>query len=141
MKSVKPQNHLTAWLILGGLLAALTACAASETAGVEPRTINLPPEGGQIEARLGDMLELTLEGNPTTGFNWEVEALDEAVLEQEGDPVLEPESDMIGAPSAMTFRFKAVGTGQTTLTMSYCRPWEEGVEPVRTYRVEITVKP
>lgn len=140
MNRLKLQTLLKVWLLLGGLLAALTACAADETAGSAPQTIMLPPEGGQVDARPGDFLELTLEANPSTGYAWELAPMDAEVLALDGEPVSKPESDLIGAPVSQTFRFKAAGPGQVTLSMSYRRPWEEGVEPVKTYRAEITVQ-
>jgi predicted secreted protein len=140
MNRSKPQTLLRTWLILGGLIAALSACASGGAAGGTPRNIILPPEGGKIDARPGDILVITLPANPSTGYTWEVDPLDAGVLAQEGEPVTKAESDLIGAPSAMTFRFKAAGPGQVILSMSYRRPWEEGVAPVKTYQAEISVK-
>jgi predicted secreted protein len=135
MNRLKFQTLLKVWLLLGVLPSALAGCAGSS-----PQTIILPPEGGQVNAHPGDILKLTLEANPSTGYAWELAPMDAGVLALEGEPLIKPESDLIGAPVSQTFRFKAAGPGQVTLSLSYRRPWEEGVAPVRTYQADINVK-
>ncbi|MBN1505566.1 MAG: protease inhibitor I42 family protein, partial [Sedimentisphaerales bacterium] len=38
-----------------------------------------------------------------------------------------------------SFDFKAVHPGQMTLKLVYRRPWEEGVEPLKTFSLQVTV--
>ena len=90
----------------------------------------------------GQVLVVTLESNPTTGYRWWVTQNQEAILEQIGQaefkrPV-EGEEPMVGTGGWEIFRFKAVGTGQVTLKMAYRKPWEN-VEPVNTFSIEVVV--
>jgi inhibitor of cysteine peptidase len=98
--------------------------------------------GKQISMRPGEILTLTLESNPTTGYSWQVMELDRAVLTQEGDPEYKQSSGaegLVGAGGTETFRFKAVGSSETTLELGYMRPWES-VPPVETFTIQVDVE-
>jgi len=45
-----------------------------------------------------------------------------------------------GAGGWEIFRFKAISAGQMTLELGYRRAWEEGVEPILTFTIEVIVK-
>ncbi|MGC9358653.1 MAG: protease inhibitor I42 family protein, partial [Anaerolineae bacterium] len=45
-----------------------------------------------------------------------------------------------GAGGVQVFRFRAATTGRTTLELIYHRPWEEDVEPLQTWSVEVVVR-
>ena len=68
---------------------------------------------------------LELEGNPTTGYSWQVTAIDPAVLAPAGEPDYESSSDADGAGGIYTFRFDAVGPGETEVVLQYFPSWEE----------------
>ncbi|MCJ7620847.1 MAG: DNRLRE domain-containing protein [Anaerolineae bacterium] len=96
----------------------------------------------QIEVRGDQLLVVTLEGNLSTGYIWEVEGLDEKVLRQRGEIENQQESNLLGACSRHIIRFQAVGEGQTTLNVVQRRPWEEGIEPIHRFSVQVmTVGP
>ena len=98
-------------------------------------------EGGAFELkRVGDQLVVVLEGNPTTGYLWEVEGVDKSILQPIDDAVFLPDSDAIGSGGKLTLRFHAMATGQTTLRLVYHRPWEEDVAPLKTFEVNIAVR-
>ncbi len=99
--------------------------------------------GSQIELEQGQILVGTLESNPTTGYRWEVVETQESILEQMGEAEFEPsdkgEPPLVGGGGSEIFRFKAIGVGQMTLQLVYHRPWEEGVEPLKTFSLHVTV--
>jgi inhibitor of cysteine peptidase len=98
--------------------------------------------GKQITVKSGDVVTVTLESNPTTGYSWQVIEIDNAILLQDGDPEYKqsPGSEsLVGAGGTETFRFKAVGTGETTLGLGYMRPWES-VPPIQSFTVQIVVQ-
>ena len=98
---------------------------------------------GEVTLRVDGELTVALAANPSTGYTWEVSgAADPAVLEQVGEPVYEAsptDTMVVGSGGTMTFEFRAVGAGTTTLELAYLRPWEEGVEPVDTVTIDVTV--
>ena len=62
-----------------------------------------------------------------------------SILKQEGEVAFTPSSSAIGAGGTQAFRFKAIGTGQTTLTLVYRRPWENNVAPTQTFTIQVSV--
>lgn len=66
----------------------------------------------------GETLQVKLPGNPTTGYMWTLMGDGaQGVLEQQGEPAFEAESDLMGAPGTVTLTFKAVGTGTVPLML------------------------
>ena len=57
-------------ILCAGLLLSVTACG--------PRKIQIKEEmnGQSIELETGQIFSISLESNPTTGFNWEVIEID-----------------------------------------------------------------
>lgn len=105
----------------------------------ERATLSKADHGRQVRVRPGQEIILRLEGNPTTGFSWEVAEIDSATLVQHKEVEFAPQSNLIGAPGTFTFRFKALQRGATTLRLVYRRPWEKAA-PADTFSVHIEVK-
>ena len=98
--------------------------------------------GKQITVQSGQVVTVTLESNPTTGYSWQVLEIDDAILVQDGDPEYKQTSGtggLVGAGGTETFRFKTVGTGETTLSLGYMRPWES-VPPIQTFTIQVGVQ-
>ncbi|MRR29915.1 hypothetical protein EG834_06260 [bacterium] len=87
---------------------------------------------------------LTIDGNPTTGYTWEVESVDENVLKPAGkadystDFRLRP--GMTGVGGTYKFKFTAVSAGSTTLKLKYWRSFEPENPPVETFEVTVNVQ-
>ena len=60
--------------------------------------------------------------------------------EAEFKPSETGEPPLVGAGGWEIFRFKALSTGQTSLKLVYHRPWEEGVEPLKTFSLQVVVR-
>ena len=97
----------------------------------------------QVELEQGQILVVTLESNPTTGYRWEQAKNQESILEQMGEAEFKPsdtgEPPLVGAGGWEIFRFKAISAGQMTLQLVYHRSWEEGVEPLKTFSLQVVV--
>ena len=100
--------------------------------------------GSQVELEQGQILIVTLESNPTTGYRWEVVETQDSILEQMGEAEFKPsetgEPPLVGAGGWEIFRFKAIGAAQMTLQLVYHRPWEEGVEHLKTFTLQVVVR-
>lgn len=109
------------------------------------KTVTKADNGSLVPLKLGDTLSVALDSNPSTGYSWQVGAVDKAVLEQLGPPQFALPSGTTPKPGAggtQTFNFNAVGKGQTTLTFDYVRPWEKDVTPTppNVFTVTVTVQ-
>ena len=81
----------------------------------------------------GREFTITLQSNRTTGFSWQLASpLDEAVLKFVLSDYKAPQSKLQGAGGKEIWTFRAVGRGQTTISLKYVRPWEKDVPPART---------
>jgi predicted secreted protein len=96
--------------------------------------------GGSVELQPGQELEVTLEGNATTGYLWEIGSVDATILRPVGVPQINPSSDADGAGGWFVFRFAGVAPGATKLELVYHRPWEKDVPPSETFSVRVVVK-
>jgi inhibitor of cysteine peptidase len=111
-------------------------------------TLELPQEvkicqsdgGKQINVRVGELIAVALESNPSTGFIWK---WDEPESEIPGILMLahEPETSSIskvpGAPAITTFSFRVTRAGSELLKLIYHRPFESEVEPAESFEAFI----
>lgn len=116
--------------------------ALSFLAGCISKEIRLGMEdnGRQVELNKGQILIISLEGNPSTGYMWEAAELDKNILRQIGETEFQPGSDLLGAKGMQTLRFEAANTGQTPLKLVYHRPWEKDVEPLKNFSIQVAVR-
>jgi len=117
-------------------LALFSGCGANGT------SLTDADNGKQITLQSGDVMTLSLESNPTTGYSWQVLEIDNAVLSQDGEPEYKGASGserLVGAGGTETFRFKSAGSGRATLKLGYMRPWES-VPPIETFSVLVVVQ-
>lgn len=122
---------------------AATGCSSANASG-GPLGLTQADNGKAYAVKVGDIIQVVIAGNPTTGFAWaaELTAQDAAVLEQVGEPAYEEnatDQDIVGAGGTYTFTFKALAEGQATLRLVYERAWED-VEPEQTFEVQVTVE-
>ncbi|PWB76193.1 MAG: hypothetical protein C3F07_03905 [Anaerolineales bacterium] len=127
-------STLTILVLLVGVLAACKTSSANTI------TLSEQDAGKTVELKTGDTLVVSLEGNPTTGFNWIPAAQDPMLLEQAGDAEFIPANDQLGSPGKILLKFNATTKGQTNLHLDYKRSFEENVSPEKTFDVTVIVK-
>jgi inhibitor of cysteine peptidase len=121
------------------LASKLVACS---TPAQPSKTIQVTEadDKGTVSLNVGDTLQVTLQGNPTTGYQWEVSSVDTSILKSSGEPGFTPASPAVGSGGNIVFLFDAIAAGQTTLKMAYQRPFEKNVPPVQTFTLSVTVR-
>ena len=97
--------------------------------------------GCLAELGVGQVLVISLESNPSTGYLWEVADINTKVLHQVGKTEFKQTSPLLGAPEKQILRFKPVGAGQSTLKLVYHRSWEKGVEPAKEFSIQVIGPP
>jgi inhibitor of cysteine peptidase len=133
----------SSWIAPSGtILAALAialfagACAASPSEAV----ITEANDGQRVQLSSGQVLSVNLTANPSTGYSWEVSAINAEILQQMGDPEFKSDSTLVGAPGKQLIRFKVVAKGEGKLELVYHRPWEKDTPPERTFSVNVTAQ-
>ena len=122
------------------LMVFLLIAAACQSAQTDPIALTAEDAGKTIELKKGKSIQVSLEGNPTTGYNWYMVTQEPAVLEQAGQPSYKADSDKLGSPGIITLKFKAVASGKAALQLVYKRSWETGVAALKTYEVNLVIK-
>ena len=125
-------------------MVAISLCLCSCSSG--PVSVDASYTGKEVQIAAGDSLTVTLDSNPTTGFEWElVEISDQTVLElveskYEPGEKAKQEPPVPGAGGQEIWSFKALKKGETTLSMGYSRPWEGGEKAAETFVLTVVVK-
>lgn len=94
-----------------------------------------------VSVEAGKEFSLVLASNPTTGYQWNLAApLDESVLGLSGKDYSPSAPGVAGAGGTETWTFRAKAAGRSVIFMSYGRPWEKGIEPLRHAAFVILVR-
>jgi len=84
--------------------------------------------GRPRSVRTGDTLTLRLDETPTSGYRWELDSHDPAVLQPDGDDFEPPSGDTLGGGGTREFRFKVISSGTSSLKLIRRRPWDANSE-------------
>jgi predicted secreted protein len=94
--------------------------------------------GKAIDLAVGDMLNLQIPANPSTGYFWILTANDGAVLRLQPESGYTAESDLPGAPGTEDFSFRALMPGTVNLQIGEFPPGADA--PDKTLEYEVTVE-
>jgi predicted secreted protein len=126
------------WL-LAALAVLLLVSGGSLLARADAVQLNADNNNQTVSLGQGAVVELSLPGNPTTGYSWSfAEAPDQSVLAETSHFYISP-SQAIGSGGDEHWVFRAVGAGTTQINLAYSRPWEKDTPPVKTYAVAVGV--
>ncbi len=106
---------------------------------VSELTLTQAEKGGSFEVRQDDVIVVRLPENPTTGYRWAIEEIDEEVLEPEtSDFAMRPDAAIGGGGERrLGFRAKRAGTAHVELKLA--RAWEEEGQGIDRYDFTIQV--
>ena len=93
-----------------------------------------------LEGEPQQCIDLTLESNPSTGYDWTVQSSQEEIAWVQ-DLGITPQDDSVqlaGAPATEAFRIVGAAPGEAEITFSYSRPWES-VQPLYRFVLPVTV--
>ncbi len=136
----------TKLVVLTSIIAVISLCLFGCYSGgsVSPGEVSVDESynGKTVEIAVGGTLTVTLESNPTTGFQWELASIsDQAVLEKQSNTFETPEdTGMVGSPGKEVWTFRALKKGTSTISMEYGRPWEGGEKGVETFTLNVVIK-
>ena len=131
------RNFLSLFALLMAALM-LTACNGKTI------KISADDNGSSLSMKPGETLLISIDGNPTTGYTWEVDSVDENILQLLGEPDYSTDfrlrPGMTGVGGTYKFTFTAMSEGTTTLKLKYWRTFEPENLPVETFEVTINVQ-
>ena len=95
-----------------------------------------------VDVRVGELVEISLPGNLTTGYSWVLRPVDPALLGSVGEIKYRSQGKGLGAGGRFTLRLKAKTPGETRVELVYRRPFDpQGTPPASEFRVFIKVTP
>ena len=99
-------------------------------------------DGKTVNVTVGEVIELRLKENPTTGFRWQIH--------RDGAPACRITQDFIEPPAMVSppvpgqggthvWRIESVQIGACDVALTYTRAWEANRPPAMSFGVHIQV--
>jgi inhibitor of cysteine peptidase len=101
-------------------------------------TITRDDHGGTFEASPGDVVLIRLQENPTTGYRWAIDEVDERILESTDADYSATSEAAIGG-GVRTFAFTARAPGSTRVRLQLRQGWDPE-NPEEDFEATITVR-
>jgi|HubBroStandDraft_1064217.scaffolds.fasta_scaffold33433_3 inhibitor of cysteine peptidase len=142
---VKGQHHRLGRIHLPIPIVAIFAMMLIFVAVANAQTrltdVSDPDNGGALQLKKGDDLQLRLKSTPGTGYSWQIDQIDKTMLIQQGAPIFVPPPKQIpGAEGHTVWHFLAAAPGRSELDLEYIRPWEKNAAPARTFKLLVSIK-
>lgn len=87
----------------------------------------------------GDLIKLSLEENPTTGYKWQIVNIDKNILTITNDKY-QIQSEGIGGGGIRNIEFKALQKGDTKIELKNFKIWEGEGESINEFEINLKVK-
>ncbi len=121
------------------LFIMMAVCIRCTTSTIEKTEAD---SGTTVELKKSHRLNVVLNANPTTGYQWEIVNVDTTILfhlqtEYKSD---EDPPGMLGTGGKSIFHFQGRNTGETMLKIIYYRDFEENIPPIRTFELTVIVQ-
>jgi predicted secreted protein len=135
--STRRQFQAALWLFPGTLLL-LVLCAPSAFAAT--KVVTDADKGATVEIKMGDVLEVRLSSNPSTGYMWYLLKQSTALLKLTSQSQTEATQPGVGRPIVQIFEFapKAKGTG--VLLLHYVRSWDPPDPNEEQFSLHLTIE-
>ncbi|MBN2557183.1 MAG: protease inhibitor I42 family protein [Clostridia bacterium] len=108
------------WIVVLVIAFLLTAIGAGVAIGMT----NIKKTSDEFTIKPGQLIDIKLEENPSTGYSWSVSISNNDVVEVARDYFAEG-LPIIGGGGEHIWKIKGLEKGVATLTFSYSRSWEE----------------
>jgi inhibitor of cysteine peptidase len=92
-----------------------------------------------FDAKLNDIITITLKENPTTGYRWELDGVDEKIILIEDSRYSMLPNSAIGSGGTRTFTFRPQSLGKARVQLSLKREWEKRIGPIDQFVVFIQI--
>ncbi len=123
-----------------GALLFLACCPLRAAADSAPVVVTDKDDGHTVAVAVGQVLEVRLPSNPSTGYQWTAGALKTGALNAQRPPVYEGSKPQLpGSGGTEVFTYQGAAAGTEHLSFAYSRPWEK-VEPAKRVAITITVQ-
>jgi len=103
-------------------------------------TLTEQDNGRRVPVQVGDLVEIHLAENATTGYRWAPDSYDAGVVKLAEATARYPNT-AVGSGGEAIFRFEVVGAGSGTLSLKYWRQWEGAGSIIQRFAVTLDAGP
>jgi len=96
-------------------------------------------KGGSVRLKAGDILEVHLKSNPTTGYQWYVHPKSTPLMKPIGASQTQARQPGVGRPILQVFRFQAVAAGEGVVLLHYVRSWERATADEEQFGLHVSI--
>ena len=101
--------------------------------------LTMNDNGKVINTSSEAVLIIRLEGNPTTGYRWEVSEINHSVISNVQQNIEPGSSLAAGAGGPFVFRLSGLQTGSSKVTFKYLKPWEGDDSILQRFAITVNV--
>jgi predicted secreted protein len=131
--------NMRALAIVGIVLILLVSLATPALAGIEPSPWDESTSGKTLDFYVNDTLTINLQSNHSTGFEWQLDQINTAVLQLVSHQYIPPPG--IGSNGTEVWVFQPIAVGTSPIIMEYSQPWQGGTKAAKTYNVTVNFIP
>lgn len=93
-----------------------------------------------VELAVGDLLSITLPENPTTGYRWAIQTIDDRLLELQTSTYAPALTTGMGGGGQHCFVFQAKAVGTSLLELKEWRDWEGDASILKRFAVTVEIR-
>ena len=108
----------------------------SKVSFVVNSTMENKKQDENITVKKGQEFTITLESNPTTGYQW-TPTFNTSIINLVSHN-FQPSTKLMGSPGTEIFKFKATNQGTEPLKMIYKRSWEREFVKEKVFMINVT---
>ncbi len=97
-------------------------------------------KGSTVQLKTGDVLEVRLNSNPTTGYEWYVHKQSTTLLKLSGQSQTDATQPGVGRPIVQIFKFEPRDKGTGVLLLHYVRSWEKPDPNEEQFNLHVTIE-
>jgi inhibitor of cysteine peptidase len=107
---------------------------------VSTHTLTRDDRGKTVEIHIGDTLVMRLDENPTTGYEWALEAYNKEIVTLNSTVYIPSPPSAVGGGGQRIFTFKGERAGRVTLRFMLRRRWEGEASVLEDFAVMLEVR-
>ena len=99
--------------------------------------LTIKDDGSAMEIAIGTIVIISLEGNPSTGFSWTIDSIDQTILKNIQSNFDSASGASIGSNGKFIFRFQCLKKGDGKISLKYWRHWEGDTSVTKRFEVKV----
>lgn len=112
--------------------------------GCSPTTITVKENNHKAKYSLkkGDIVEVILNANPSTGYKWQIVKIDSLKITILNETYIAKTAnrDIVGSKGEKIYLFKAISKGNTSINIIYSRRFEKDLTPGRKFNINLEIR-